>query len=333
VQTLPNTTPALPHIPSDQGRTVLDIADNIPGTGDTNSLIDAYEVTANGLRLLAKSGGTGSGSTPAQTVDGSRILLSTFDALVPGDLGGNLDIYESDFAVPHLSGVPTVAGTGKFGGTLGCTPPAVVGEGVTMLISWLRESTVVSTSTLTTYRTTLADAGHQLHCRATARNGVGAAVASSPGAIRIAPGQRASALAGFPILGTRLTCTDFAGATRTTYAWKRGKRTVAGRRSRTYKITKADLGKRVTCSAGGSNAAGTTKAPPMSRVVPRLCSVPNVRGLLPAAAKTKLANAGCRSVVRRVKGRGVAKGHVLGTTPPRRSKRPNGTRITIRVRR
>ena len=95
---------------------------------------------------------------------------------------------------------------------------------------------------------------------------------------------------------------------------------------------KADLGKRLTCAATGSNAGGAT-AVPLSRAVPRQCVVPNVRGLLPADARTKLGNAGCKSAIKRVKGSGVAKGRVLGTTPPRRSKRPNGAKITIRVRR
>jgi beta-lactam-binding protein with PASTA domain len=67
--------------------------------------------------------------------------------------------------------------------------------------------------------------------------------------------------------------------------------------------------------------------------VPRQCVVPNVRGLLPADARTTLGNAGCRSVVRRVSGSGVPQGRVLGTTPGRKAKRANGARITIRVRR
>ena len=61
--------------------------------------------------------------------------------------------------------------------------------------------------------------------------------------------------------------------------------------------------------------------------------MPNVRGLTPAAAKTKLGNAGCRSKISKVSGTGVAKGLVLGTSPARGAKRANGARITIRVRR
>ena len=310
---IPNLPPNEPRIPSDQGRTVLDIAEAIPGTGDADLVLDAYEVTSNGLRLLAKSSGQTS-STSAQTLDGSRILFITADSLLPADVGGFDDVYESDFARPTVVGVPTLTGTGKFGGTLICKPPAFTGEGVTMFISWLREATVISTSTVTTYKTTLADAGHTLRCRAIARNGISAPSALSPTTIRIAPGARAKAITGFPIIGTRLSCTDFAGATRTTYVWKRGARAIAGKRTRSYKIVKADLGKRLTCAATGSNAGGAT-AVSLSRAVPRQCVVPNVRGLLPADARTKLGNAGCKSAIKRVKGSGVAKGRVLGTTP------------------
>jgi hypothetical protein len=281
--------------------------------------------------LLAKAP-TQTSSTPAQTVDGSRIMFSTPDSLVGGADAGNDDVYESDFARPTVTGRPSLTGTGKFGDALVCKPPGFTGEGVTMLVSWLREAAVLSTSMATTYTTTLADAGHVLHCRATARTGVAAAAADSPTTIRIAPGARATAITGFPIIGTRLTCTDFAGATRTTYVWKRGARAISGKRTRSYKIVKADLGKRLTCAATGANAGGSTTVS-LSRAVPRQCVVPNVRGLLPADARTTLANAGCKSVVKRVKGSGVARGRVLGTTPPRRTRRPNGTTITIRVRR
>jgi len=103
---IPNVTPSLPHIPSDQGRVVFDSAQKLIPT-DTDTLTDAYEATANGLRLLATSPGQ-TQATPAQTVDGSRVLFNTFDGLVGADTGGNEDIYEADYAVPVLSGIPTL---------------------------------------------------------------------------------------------------------------------------------------------------------------------------------------------------------------------------------
>jgi beta-lactam-binding protein with PASTA domain len=106
---------------------------------------------------------------------------------------------------------------------------------------------------------------------------------------------------------------------------------VRGRTKRTYSVGRSDLGKRVSCSAVAKN--GTLSTSVSQRVtVPRQCKVPNVRGLTPADAKTKLGNAGCRSTTKRIGGSGVPVGRVLGTSPGKGKKRPNGARITINVR-
>jgi hypothetical protein len=329
--------PAPPIIPNGNARTVMDLVNDLPG--DTNAVTDAYEATTDGLRLLATNVVDGTAASNAQSAasstqsaDGSRILFTTFTAIAgTGDIDTAEDVYEADFAVPVLSGVPTLAGSGKAGTTHTCTAPAAVGEGITILTTWLRDTTPIAGATAKTFKPGVAEAGHNLKCRITARNGAGADAADST-ARRVGPAARATALAGFPIVGTTLGCTTFAGATSTTYAWKRGTRTVRGRRARTFKISKADLGKRLTCTATGK--AGALSAVVTLRVtVPSRCTVPNVRGLTPAAAKTKLGNAGCRSRTSKVTGTGVAKGLVLGTSPARGAKRPNGARITIRVRR
>jgi hypothetical protein len=324
--------PPSPTIPSSLARTVLDIGPDLPGAGDTDGVGDVYEATTDGLRLLAANVTGSTAASDAESADGSRILFTTPTAIAgTGDIDTAEDVYEAAFAVPVLTGVPTLVGSGKAGTTHTCTAPAAVGEGITILTTWLRDTTVIAGATARTFKPGVAEAGHNLKCRITARNGAGADAADST-TRRVGPAARATALAGFPIVGTTLGCTTFAGATSTTYAWKRGTRTVRGRRARTFKIGKADLGKRLTCTATGK--AGALSAVVTLRVtVPNRCTVPNVRGLTPAAAKTKLGNAGCRSKTSKVAGTGVAKGLVLGTSPARGAKRPNGARITIRVRR
>jgi hypothetical protein len=177
----------------------------------------------------------------------------------------------------------------------------------------------------------LADAGHALKCRVTARNSIGSDTADST-ARGIPPAALALKLSGFPISGTRLGCTTFAGATSTTYTWKRGTKIVKGRKARTYRVGSGDLGKRLTCTAMGTNGALVTTVA-LKLKVPARCTVPNVRSLTPAAAKTKLGNAGCRSKTSKITGSGVATGLVLGTSPAKGAKRANGATITIRVRR
>ncbi len=292
-----------------------------------------YEATVDGPRRLAPGVADGTTLAPSQmAADGSRILFHTVTALTAGDTDTSQDVYEAAFALPKLSGVTTMAGNGRVGATHTCTVPATAtGEGIIRSIAWLRDAAVIAGATARTYKPVVADAGRSLRCRAVARNGVGAAtVDSAPRAI--APAALATKFAGFPIVGTKLTCTAFAGATTTGYAWKRGTRAVKGRKARTYAVAKADLGKRLTCTATGRKGALVTKAA-LSLTVPKRCTVGNVRGLTPPAAQTKLGNAGCRTKVSKVTGSGVKKGLVLGTSPARGAKRDNGARITIRVRR
>ncbi len=264
------------------------------------------------------------------TARGSLFLTTSSIAGTP-DGDGAQDVYEADFALPTLAGAPGLSGTAKVGSTLTCAPPTATGEATTTAIAWLRDATVIKGATAATYRIVLADAGHLVRCRVTARNPIGSAAAVS--ATRgIAPVAAATRLAGFPIVGLKLTCTTFSGARTTSYAWKRGTRTVRGRTARTYKVAKADLGKRLTCTATGRAGALVSKAT-LRITVPRRCVVPAVRGLTPAAAKNRLGNAGCRTRTVTVAGSGVKKGLVLGTSPAKKAKLANGARITIKVRR
>jgi hypothetical protein len=207
----------------------------------------------------------------------------------------------------------------------------VNGEATTTSVSWLRDAATIKGAAATTYEPVPTDAGHQLRCRVTAKNAIGSrAINSLPRGIL--PFAAAKALTGFPIVGLKLTCTTFSGATSTRYTWKRGTTTVRSRTARTYKVGRSDLGKRVTCTAVGR--AGSLRATATLKLtVPSRCVVPGVRGLTPAAAKARLGNAGCRTRSIKVAGSGVARGLAHGTSPARGAKLANGGRITIRFRR
>lgn len=320
------------NIPADLPRTTF-VGNDLPGTGDTNGQGDLYEVTPDGVRRVGPDVPAGTGlSLFSQGPHGSRITFSTVST-VPGtgDSDTSGDIYESAFAVPVLSGVPTMTGNGRAGSTQRCSTLAVTGEAVTLSTAWLRDGVVIAGAKASSYKPTTADAGHRLSCRVIADNGAGIDTADSSSR-RVPPAAKASKLAGFPIVGTRMTCTSFAGATRTSYRWKRGSSTVRGRTSRTFKVGGADLGKRLTCTATARNGALSTTVS-QKVTVPRRCTVLSVRGLTPAAAKAKLGNAGCRSKTKRITGSGVAVGLALGTSPARGAKRANGATITINLRR
>jgi hypothetical protein len=322
----------LPRTVNDIARAVMNLGTDVPGTGDANGQNDLYEVTDDGFRAITNGVAAGTIATSVQSADGSRIAFLTTSTIPgTGDSDTTLDAYEADFAVPVLNGLPTVSGNGRAGSTQTCNAPTAAGEGLTVPISWRRDGATIAGATGKTYTPVPADAGHKLSCRVTAKNGIGADTADSTGR-KVPPAAKSPKLGGFPIVGTKLSCTSFAGATKTTYRWKRGSKTVRGRTGRTYKVSRSDLGKRVACAATARN--GTLSTSVSQRVtVPRQCTVPLVRGLTPAAAKTKLGNAGCRSKTKRVTGSGVAVGLVLGTSPAKGKKRPNGTTVTINVRR
>jgi hypothetical protein len=305
---------------------------DLPGTGDANGQTDVYEALSDGARLLAPGAAGGTSFTLGQAADGSRISLVT-ESTIPGtgDADDAQDVYEADFAVPTFTGVPTLTGNGKVGSTHTCTALTVNGEATITSVSWLRDAATIKGATASTYKPVLADAGHFLRCRITAKNAIGTgAINSAPRGIP--PVAAARKLAGFPIVGLRLTCTTFSGATATGYAWKRGTRTVRGRTARTYLVGRSDLGKRLACTAVGR--AGTLSTTATLRLtVPSRCVVPSVRGLTSAAAKTRLGNAGCRTRSIKVAGTGAAPGLALGTSPARGAKLANGARITIRIRR
>jgi hypothetical protein len=318
-------------IPSTLPRTVFSATADLPGTGDVNGLTDAYEALSDGPHLLASDAPGGTNWTLGQAADGSRISFVSESTLGGGDADDAQDVYEANFPLPTFVGLPTLTGNGKIGSTQTCTGPTVIGEATTTSFSWLRDATTIKGATAATYKPGLADAGHFLRCRVTAKNPIGSASINS-GPRGIPPRAATSKLAGFPIVGLKLTCTTFSGATSTRYAWKRGTRTVRGRKARTYTVGRSDLGRRITCTAVGRS--GSLSATATLRIsVPSRCTVPGVRGLTPAAAKTRLGNAGCRSSISRVSGSGVLKGLVLSTSPGRGAKRANGARITIRVRR
>lgn len=142
----------------------------------------------------------------------------------------------------------------------------------------------------------------------------------------------AARVVGSPILGTRVSCkAEVSNTTASSVSWRRGTKVIAT--TATYRIAKADLGKRIRCvlTATGAGGTVTTASPP--RTIPARCVVPATRGLKVAVARTRLADRGCRSRVVRVIGTGVARTRVLGTVPGRGTSIANGATVTVRVRR
>jgi hypothetical protein len=103
---------------ADGTRVFFDTDENVPGTGDTDGLLDVYQAQAGVITLLSGSNPAGSGGTEASfngmSADGTQVFFGT-DENVPGsgDADGEHDVYQAQGGtITLLSG--NGAGIGAF---------------------------------------------------------------------------------------------------------------------------------------------------------------------------------------------------------------------------
>ncbi len=319
-------------VPRGTARTLVSLSSDLPGSGDTNHHDDIYEASVDGLRPIAAGAADGTFWAHGQSADGSRVLFSTVSSLATGDADTLSDAYEAAIARPAFAAAPAVTGPGRARATHTCKAPAIGSDGTPVLtMAWTRDGTPIEDATEATYETTTADAGHDLRCRITARNAIGSSTGDLAAA-RIAPAARSTRLTGFPIVGTRLTCTAFTGATSRALPLEAQRSHRPRPHGAQLQVGAADLGRRVTCSATARSGSSSATAA-LSRRIPSRCVVPMVRGLPAADAKTRSATS---AAGRGSGGRAASAsspGLVLGTSPREGTRRPNGAAIVLRVRR
>lgn len=307
-----------------------------PALGDTDSAHDIYELAPDGtVRLVTPGGATGTGAElRGSSADGTRVWYEIGDPdPAVGDNDTSVDVFELRWGATVNLTAPAISGAGSVGQTLGCTQGTWAGESLTFSTQWTRDGAPLA-AVGGTYLLAAADAGHTIGCTVTATNATGSTSASA-GQIAVAPHVVTRAgLRGISVVGTKLTCDTrgFVGQTSLSYRWRRGA-TFTAVRTATYTLSKLDLGRRVTCVASATNAAGTVTSTTVPRAIPKTCRVPKLRGVTPGRAFTIAGLAGCRVRVTRVAGTGVKKGTVLRSAPPAGTRLPNGTRVRLFVRR
>jgi hypothetical protein len=326
-----------------------------PGLGDADASFDVYERSADGaLRLISTPGaGAFDAFFVGASQDGSRVWFGTKEpnpAL--GDADASLDLFELRWGVPGNVRPPVASGVGRVGEALTCDQGLWAGDGFSLGTQWLRDGAPVPGQTSASYALCAADAGRGISCRVTAANVVGSAEATS-NTIGVAPlgGGGASTgrgtsiplkaprltrpvrVRGASVVGTRLRCdaTGIVGATRVRVSWQRGGRVVAG--GATYRVRRADLGRRIFCRVLATNSAGSLARRSAARPIPARCRVPALRGRSLGRARELAGRAGCRVRLARTRESGVARGAVLRTRPPVGRSGPNGTTVTITIRR
>ncbi|MDX6346924.1 MAG: hypothetical protein QOF84_1714 [Streptomyces sp.] len=147
---------------------------------------------------------------------------------------------------------PTLSGTARTASTLTCK---VTWSGATSPTSyaWLRDGKAISGATAAKRKLTGTDYNHKIACRASAANEGGTATATSA-AKTVAVGPELTAttkpsIKGTAKVGNKLTAkpgTWSPAATSYGYVWKRAGKAISGATKSTYKLVKADKGKKIT---------------------------------------------------------------------------------------
>lgn len=278
-----------------------------------NTSIPTLSGTAQVGRTLTCDPGTWTGSptlTYAWLRDGAPISGATSSTytLVGADAGaamscrvsgqnaGGTDIATSAtsasvlVAAPTNTTSPSVSGTAQVGYTQSCTSGAWTGS-PTLTYAWLRDGSLISGATSSSYVAVAADTGHQLTCRVNAANGGGIQSADSAPTstvIEAAPvNMSAPSVTGQAQVGNTLTCNPgtWTGTPSLSYQWLRNGSVIAGATSTTYTVLAGDEGATLSCRVSGQNAGGTVVATssatvPAVEAAPTSTSAPAVNGVV-----------------------------------------------------
>ncbi|WP_423847997.1 CHAP domain-containing protein [Aeromicrobium sp.] len=160
--------------------------------------------------------------------------------------------------------LPTVAGTAKVGSTLTATAGTWTPSDVTLKYQWLRDGVIITGATKTSYTITTADIGHAMTISVTgSKSGLTSRTASSTPTAKvvdevkpkvITPGAPAVAGAEQMMVGDWLTAdpgTWGPDGVELGYQWFRGDHAVSSATTTRYKVTDADLGKRLVVKVTG----------------------------------------------------------------------------------
>ncbi len=240
-----------------------------PGTWGGGGVAFTYTWRRNGTPI---SGQTGSSYTLQSGDSGSRIGCVVKGANVLGDL----TIVTTSVAVfdpPHQTHVPvnvtppSIVGGPAIGSLLTCNAGTWNYLPTIFSVAWKRGTKSIAGATHNAYTVTKADAGFAITCSVTAANNVGPATASSA-ALAIAaikPVNTAAPKIGKVAIGklAKVSTGTWVGAASITYKyqWYRGSAKIKGATKSSYKVAKADKGKKLSCRVTATDRAGsTTKA-------------------------------------------------------------------------
>lgn len=162
------------------------------------------------------------------------------------------------------SPVPTVLGTARVGRTLSAGTPTWGPGTVTKSYRWLRNGAAITGATAASYKLTAADLGKKVSVRVTGTKAGYPTVVRTSLAKTVARGILTTAIpkvAGTPVVGRLLKAyagTWGPGTVAKTFRWYRNGVAIKGATGSSYRLTKADRGRRITVRVTGRKTAYAT---------------------------------------------------------------------------
>ena len=224
------------------------------------------------------------GSDPALTPGGGYTLRFLTGSLKPADQSRTLksDPFtvtegEPEPVAPVATVKPSITGLPAAGSALTATPGAWDVSGLGFAYQWLRDGTAISGATTSTYKVASGDAGKSLSVRVTAsKTGLpdGTATSAAVKAGKALTKTPTPAISGTGKVGKTLKAkagTWKPSKVKLSYQWLRDGEPIAKATKSSYKLAKADAGRKITVRVTGSKSgyvsvAKTSKAKSVAKV-------------------------------------------------------------------
>lgn len=165
-----------------------------------------------------------------------------------------------DRPVTIAAGTPTIVGTPKVGTELSIEVGSWTPSGLTFTYQWFADGGRIGGATGRTFTPTAAQAGARLSVDVTATHPTARSVTAASEETSVVVGVLQSArprIKGAPVLGKKLRAvpgTWGPSPVRLTYVWLRNGKVVKGARAATYKLTRKDVGKRISVRVSGERS-------------------------------------------------------------------------------
>ena len=210
------------------------------------------------------------GSSPAFAT-GPHTLRFLTGSLLAGDTSRTLQ--SAEFTVHRLfTGVPVpvVSGTAEVGKTLTATPGTWQPAAERYTYQWLRDGKTINTATAATYKVTAADVGKRLSVTVTGTKTGYTSVSKTSTSVTVAKLTGATpTITGTKTVGKTLTAkpgTWKPAPVTLKYQWLRDGKTIKGATKSSYKLVKADAGKKISVKVTGTRTGYTSVSKTSAKV-------------------------------------------------------------------